>query len=169
MNFVPNREELAWAAGFFDGEGCFSYSPASRYVCVSIGQTERDPLNRFRNAVGLGKVNGPYDNRRPGRLTKKPQYFYQAYGYEKVQAIAAMLWFWLGSTKRDQAHRVLSRAIVCARGHAKVPGHKDCAICQTNYWRARRNGTLFEDAIRYQVPTLPIHVSAETPTVASTF
>ena len=55
-----DREELAWAAGFFDGEGCFCFSEAGQYVCVSITQTEREPLDRFERAVGLGKVNGPY-------------------------------------------------------------------------------------------------------------
>ena len=150
----PNREEVAWAAGFFDGEGCFSYSEASVYVAVSIGQTEREPLDRFRAVVGVGKVNGPYDRAHPKRLSKKPQYVYQAYGVEKVQAIMAMLWFWLGTTKRMQAVRVLTRALVCSKGHPKRAGHKGCAYCTANYWRARRDGTLFEDPVPYQVGLL---------------
>jgi hypothetical protein len=169
MDIVPDREELAWAAGFFDGEGCFCYSEAPRYVSVSIGQTSCEPLERFRVAVGIGKINGPYLHKGPNRMGKKPQWVYQAYGVEKVQAIAAMLWFKLGSIKRAQAVRVLSRAVVCAKGHPKKPGHKGCGTCQADYWRARRNGTLFEDAMGYEVSIFPVHVSAETPTVASTF
>jgi hypothetical protein len=149
MAFAPDREELAWAAGFFDGEGCFCYSEAARYVSVSIGQTNPEPLERFRNAVGLGKINGPYLREHPNRLSKKPQWVYQAYGVEKVQAIAAMLWFKLGSIKREQAMTRLRRAVVCARGHRKKAGHKGCATCQSNYWRTRRDGTLFEQAAPY--------------------
>ena len=108
-NRVPlllSREDLAWAAGFFDGEGCFSFSEAGHYICVSIGQTDREPLDRFRIAVGgLGKVLGPYELARPGRLSKKPQYVYRANRFEHVQAIAAMLWFKLGTPKEESGPR----------------------------------------------------------------
>jgi hypothetical protein len=176
MTFNPNREELAWAAGFFDGEGCFSFSPAGRYVCVSIGQTEREPLDRFQRAVQLGNVLGPYDMRKNDRWVRKPQYFYRANGYERVQAIAALLWFKLGLVKREQAIHALAGefelrgSLTCHLGHPKGRG-KGCPTCTAEYWRIRRDGTLFEDAIPYEVSIFPLHVSAETetPTVASTF
>jgi hypothetical protein len=176
MTFVPDREELAWAAGFFDGEGCFSFSPAGRYVCVSVGQTEREPLDRFKRAVGFGNVLGPYDvNKRNGSL-RKPQFFYRANGYERVQAIAALLWFKLGSTKRAQAIHALAGefelrgSLTCHFGHPKGRG-KGCPTCTSEYWRMRRDGTLFEASIPYEVTNFPSHVSAETetPTLASTF
>jgi hypothetical protein len=167
MIIAPNREELAWAAGFFDGEGCFCYSEAARYVSVSIGQTSIEPLEQFRAAVGVGKINGPYMHKHPKRLGKKPQWVYQAYGLEKVQAIAGMLWFKLGRAKRDDAKRVLARAVVCSRGHPKKPGHKGCGVCQADYWRRRRDGTLFEPTITYEVSALAS--ATRIPTVASTF
>jgi len=103
-----DREELAWAAGFFDGEGCFSFSVASNYVCVSISQTELEPLERFTRAVGVGWVLGPYDLRKNDRWIRKPQWVYRANGYERVQAIAAMLWFKFSSSKGEQARHALS-------------------------------------------------------------
>ena len=118
------REELAWAAGFFDGEGCFSYTQAGRYGCATIGQTEREPLERFLRAVGVGVVYGPYKRTYPGRLSKKPWYDYRAQTQETVQAVVAMLWFSLGTKKRVQAVRVLRRSATCHRGHRKVVGQQ---------------------------------------------
>jgi hypothetical protein len=52
--------ELAWAAGFFDGEGSvFSqYMPWQRksYLRVEIGQQDKQVLERFLKAVGFGKI-----------------------------------------------------------------------------------------------------------------
>ena len=58
--------ELAWAAGFFDGEGHSSTATKcrnkyTRRFRVAITQTHRDVLDRFRDALGcLGVVRGPY-------------------------------------------------------------------------------------------------------------
>jgi hypothetical protein len=138
--FFPDREALAWAAGFFDGEGCFSYSNAGGYGVVSIGQTEREPLERFLEAVGgLGKIYGPYFKEYPGRHSKKPWFNYRAHRKESVQAIVGLLWFWLGSTKRSQAVRVLDRrATRCARGHRLTTSKRGCPKCHVLYWRAFR-------------------------------
>jgi hypothetical protein len=43
--WAVNREELAWAAGFFDGEGCFSFADKAGYASVSIVQVDRKPLS----------------------------------------------------------------------------------------------------------------------------
>lgn len=75
------EKELAWAAGFFDGEGSskkvnYHYKTKkgevrkpSQNICLSVAQCERLPLERFQQAVGgLGRINGPYQyntNRRP--------------------------------------------------------------------------------------------------------
>ena len=153
-HFGRDREELAWAAGFFDGEGCFSFSVAGNYLCVSISQTEPEPLERFARAVGVGWVLGPYDLRKNDRWIRKPQYVYRANGYERVQAIAALLWFKLGLAKQEQAVHALAAeferrgSLTCQKGHPKRRG-KGCPTCTANYWRMRRDGTLFEDAVPY--------------------
>jgi hypothetical protein len=76
-----DREELSWAAGFFDGEGCFSLVRNFRYPTVRIAQAEREPLERFQAAVGgIGKVYGPYAPRHKDTWSRKPQYSYQITG-----------------------------------------------------------------------------------------
>lgn len=109
-----NREELAWAAGFFDGEGCFYHGVRKRYAGSAGGpyrwtetritQAHPQVLERFQQAVGLGKVYGPYDKKRPNQ---RPQWQYLASGFHQTLAIIAMLWPWLGSVKRAQAASVI--------------------------------------------------------------
>ena len=50
---------LAWAAGFFDGEGCVSVKGGCSLL-VAVNQLSRAPLDRMADILG-GKVYGPYD------------------------------------------------------------------------------------------------------------
>jgi hypothetical protein len=68
--------ELAWAAGFFDGEGWVTTSYGSRNgrrrtkpsLSVGVGQSGSPALlERFREAVGAGSVNGPYKHPKGGQ------------------------------------------------------------------------------------------------------
>src|ERR687891_1255169 len=104
------QEELAWAAGFFDGEGCFTYTRAGGFASVAMVQTRQEPLERFRKAVGTGSVTGPYDCRSPTRPTKQEQYQFHAYGFNPMWRIAGLLWPHLGSIKCRQALAVLARS-----------------------------------------------------------
>lgn len=59
-----NDLELAWAAGFFEGEGSVGVNRlggvAQPRLRLFIGQkNDRWPVDRFAAAVGLGNVNGP--------------------------------------------------------------------------------------------------------------
>ena len=98
-----NREELAWAAGFFDGEGCTYWNKSGGHIGLNVCQacTSGQPaetLQRFRAAVGgLGKLN-----------RKSPTaYALVVQNFEHVQAIIAMLWFWLSDRKREQYKKTL--------------------------------------------------------------
>ena len=103
-----NREELAWAAGFFDGEGNIRAqgphsprnAPEFRRLVIQISQKDTEVLYRFQRAVlGLGGIYGPtYDKRGSGGM-----YSYRITSWEKGQAIIAMLWPFLSTIKREQA------------------------------------------------------------------
>ena len=107
-----SREELAWVAGFFDGEGCFTLRKQNGryYAQASTTQTDREVLDKCVRIAGLGNVTGPT---KPSRTRVyqgfhcKPRYSWQVCGLEKTQALVAMLWQWLGSRKREQAMRML--------------------------------------------------------------
>lgn len=102
-----NREELAWAAGFFDGEGwtgCYHKEPNTRYLMLAINQNDCRPLKRFQKAVfGTGRIRGPI------KSCQGPNYHYrfEAARFEHVQAIVAAMWPFLCEPKKEQAERAL--------------------------------------------------------------
>ena len=70
---MNNKIELAWAAGFYDGEGStkrvyYHYKTKNgikripnKHISMTVSQCELFPLKRFMKAVGnLGRINGPY-------------------------------------------------------------------------------------------------------------
>lgn len=100
-----NREEVAWAAGLWDGEGSTSKAPrlmadgsTKFYFKMQMGQVDRRNLERFHKAIGgIGKVYGPV------RTPTQPRYDWRASSFEDCQAVIAILWKWLSPAKRDQA------------------------------------------------------------------
>lgn len=101
-----NREELAWAAGFFDGEGHMA-ARKWRTSQIGVGQSEVSTLVRFQRAVrGIGCVYGPYR----AANSPRPTYRWQIASFEGCQAVIAMLWPFLSEPKRDQARRLMTNA-----------------------------------------------------------
>jgi hypothetical protein len=99
--------ELAWAAGFFDGEGtCYiAHHAAKAKPRLAIGQIDDFVLLRFRSAVGeLGTVNGPYIYKKRPKAT--PHYLYTCNGY-MVPIVTNLLWPYLSPVKKIQIQRVL--------------------------------------------------------------
>jgi hypothetical protein len=121
---VVDREALAWAAGFFDGEGyagTIMNGSAPRFAMV-VTQYERTTLERFQEAVmGLGRIytSAPGPN---GRVRCQ----WSAQGFEGAQAVAAVLWPWLSAPKRRQIADALMeyrrRRRLMPRGLRSHPG-----------------------------------------------
>ena len=104
-----NNTELAWAAGFFDGEGSICSTARktkhgdSYHMIVSISQTDPRPLERFRLAVGMGKVGGPYNTFNAyTKQVYKPVYAFRLHTAGEVLTMVAKLWPYLSEPKRDQ-------------------------------------------------------------------
>lgn len=111
-----SREELAWAAGFFDGEGntcVINYDRDGERIAVQISSTYLPTLERFLGAVHQGRIYGPYQ-----RGTYKPQWHYRVNGWPRCQAVIAMLWPFLSGDKRAQAADKLS---LCVRSSLRLP------------------------------------------------
>jgi hypothetical protein len=101
--------ELAWAAGFFDGEGStIVHRDESRpgYLRLELrvpqsghGAGVPSALARFRNAVGdMGTIVGP---------DKRDIYNWVPGGRLEVIAVVAILWTHLGPVKRRQANEAI--------------------------------------------------------------
>lgn len=92
--------ELAWAAGFFDGEG---HTFFKRGLGVQVGQYEPTTLERFFAAVGVGRIYGPY-RRKDGKLN----WTWGGWGQNGATALA-LLWPYLSEPKRQQAQLCLDQ------------------------------------------------------------
>lgn len=152
-----DREQLAWAAGFWDGEGCCGISNGKSgavSLYLTISQVPREPLDRFARAVGCGRVSGPFQRSKPHH---QPQYLWRIGSFEYCQAVLAMLWPFLSGPKREQAAAALERVAAyqgelsvryryCPKGHdTAVVGRRPngvCAECARNlsreYQKAKR-------------------------------
>lgn len=106
--------ELAWAAGFFDGEGCFYVKRRRKnsrvreagrvsVLALNIRQNDPRPLDRFAAVFGL-TVNGPYT--RPDGLSSNPFYVIETSG-TRAKWVADQLLEYLSEPKREQLQRCL--------------------------------------------------------------
>jgi hypothetical protein len=116
---MRTQRELAWAAGLYEGEGSVSMvrrrkpEQAKRHGMAScrvrLDMTDEDTVRRFHAAVGIGRVYGPYSPPSAGP-NRKPVWCWGVDGFEKAQAIAALLWFGLGSRRKSQFRAALDSA-----------------------------------------------------------
>lgn len=98
---------LAWAAGFYDGEGCTSVTgrdrTSPRSIRMQVGQIHPEVLERFQAAIGgIGRI---YASDRP----RSNPYMFVVSSRADVHQAIWLLWPWLGSVKREQAERVIAR------------------------------------------------------------
>ncbi len=120
MPYSINREDLAWAAGFVDGEGCFTVKNESkatkggsiyRYPKLCVAQSGSNVLLlKLQTLFRCGVVYGPYTKNHS--TAKKPRWIYEISGFEKVQFAAALVWSWLGQEKKNRANALLSGYLV---------------------------------------------------------
>lgn len=98
--------ELAWAAGFFDGEGWIGVRQSGDrwYPRMSVSQCDRRTLLRFKQAIQGGKVIGPYFSTK-----HKPVHMWRCNCKAECLRIAESLWPFLSYQKRDQVLRAYSK------------------------------------------------------------
>lgn len=58
---MATKLDLAWAAGLFEGEGCFTISTdwrhgGTQHFCAKLGMTDEDVVRRFAKVMGIGTV-----------------------------------------------------------------------------------------------------------------
>ena len=147
--------EVAWAAGFFDGEGNISHSRTSLQVMVAqsgeaLHEESRgvEVLERFRHAVG---DRGVIYLRHEATERQRASYAWRVWREADVASVLALLWPHLSSPKRLQAsrHRALAgmaRSLWrtgrhpnnrMLRGHAAEMGRKGGSVCCQSASRSR--------------------------------
>jgi hypothetical protein len=98
MSYVfgfTTREDLAWAAGLWDGEGCFSGKPI-------LVNTDIELLDRFRLVFGFGVIR-----KRVVTGNRKQSYLWTTTRFKEAQFIVASMWEWLSEKRKTQATKML--------------------------------------------------------------
>lgn len=109
-----DREEVAWAGGLFEGEGCFTCDKHNRSLSARISMTDEDPVRRVYHALGgMGYIISA----QRVKNTRKLVWTWGCAGYEKFQAVVAMLWPWLGERRRKRAAELLGLTRTQAVAH----------------------------------------------------
>jgi hypothetical protein len=107
-----DRHELAWAAGFFDGEG-WAAKNKTRGVQARINQAGPHGmpavLLKFQQVVGVGRLKGPHVEE--GRLDL---YWWQVTSRPDVGHVADLIGPWLCPAKRAEFERALGRTLAPA-------------------------------------------------------
>lgn len=91
--------DLAWAAGFFDGEGSTSILKAQRdkyaYIRMSVSQKYPELLEKFKFIVGHGKIY---------KSNTREIYSWNCYKQNEVNLVLDTLWPFLSEMKKQQAN-----------------------------------------------------------------
>lgn len=138
--------EYAWAAGFWDGEGCVSLTfrgPSNTpRVVAQVAQVDREVLDKFSRIMGVGNVLGPY----PARHENSQPYFcWRVEGAPHLRQIRDKLCQYLGSIKLEQIDNALQvrknweESACCEKGHRlslSPRGHWRCEPCQSERGKA---------------------------------
>ena len=99
---VGCNADLAWAAGFFDGEGSTSVLKAQRdkfwYIRMSISQKLPECLERFQSIVGVGRIY---------KAKTREIHSWDCYKQEDVILVLHKLWPYLTRHKKDQALKAI--------------------------------------------------------------
>ena len=106
---MANKTERAWAAGFFDGEGCIRHQSTmgNRIVSINIAQTNIEPLERFLACVDAGKIYGPY--RHKNKPHHKPYWVFTSHKIGDIRKIFKALRPYLSSIKLNKFIEVFSK------------------------------------------------------------
>lgn len=106
--------QIGWAAGLFEGEGCFTPFKSKHlprksdggvsyivYPHAQITMCDLDVLQRFHKIVGVGKLNGPHSPKRRDGNTRKPTYHWYAF-YQEALKVTQLLAPFMGERRQAQ-------------------------------------------------------------------
>ena len=115
------KKDLAWAAGFYDGEGSVSCVANNgnphTLLQLSIGQKDynghiADTLIKFLNIVKCGHI---YRKTKTGKEINQHQFFVSK--LNDTKKVIDMLWEFLSKSKQEQATKAL---ILLKEGREKI-------------------------------------------------
>lgn len=100
---MTHDEQIAWAAGVFEGEGCITHHTGR--LAVTVKNTDHWLVSRFLSAVGIGKVYGPYENRCRDAYKRKVFWVWMAFEDDAREVIGALS-PWLSPRRLERAREL---------------------------------------------------------------
>lgn len=105
---VTMSTEIAWAAGFWDGEGSVSLSVRGingrPRIIAEVAQVDRRVLDRLSKIIGKGKVHGPYQ---PRTSNSNAYHNWKLEGLADIVELFSMLEPYLSEAKIEQFQRAI--------------------------------------------------------------
>jgi hypothetical protein len=109
---TPTSEEIAWAAGLFEGEGHLSQMRHRRRkdgattvsLLAGLVSTDQDVVARFHAIVGVGNVT----IRQPSNPRAKRQWIWQAAAVDDVRRVVRLFAPWLCTRRAARVAEVLA-------------------------------------------------------------
>ena len=94
------EEQVAWAAGLFEGEGCIHLdcTKTGSYTRLTLVTTDRDVAERFARIVGVGHIYG----KKPKLPTHKPQWQWRVAARGDVLRVKRLLLPHLGLRRTER-------------------------------------------------------------------
>lgn len=118
------KSDVAWAAGLFEGEGCWSYS--QNRARASMVSTDLDVLQRFRDVVVRGTI-GPSGNKK--KPHHKDRWQWWANGDDFVHVFTLLL-PWLCTRRLAKGKAVLDARM---KTFQDVHSRRQCKCCGAGF------------------------------------
>jgi hypothetical protein len=97
------EEELAWAAGLFEGDGSITRNGTVPVLQMKL--CDEDVLRRFSDIMRVGTVYGPYSYEQADGHKRKPFWVWNCQSANAEHALRCMA-PWLGYRRLGQARRM---------------------------------------------------------------
>ncbi len=118
-----DKEQLAWAAGLFEGEGCFHYRANPRCTVAKLESTDEDVVRKFGSTLGFGSVSGPND-----KGANKSTWTWRVSSFELFQQTVTCFWPYLGDRRklkaRESMFAYLHHPMLQRQGRKKMPAQR---------------------------------------------
>lgn len=101
---IVSREEAAWLAGLFEGEGWICVQ--NRNAALGAQMSDLQVLENFQKLLGCGNIH----QRKLHAPNRKPQWTWRVCNFQEVQATIAYMWNGLGTRRKARAKEVLKFA-----------------------------------------------------------
>ncbi len=97
------EEEIAWAAGLFEGEGCIT--DVNGRFTIAVNNTDDWVIERLFDVLDRGRTYGPYRNSEADGHIRKPFWVWTA-AEEEAFDVLQILAPWLSPRRLERAYQL---------------------------------------------------------------